>query len=110
MVLAEDQRLVLVPTASAWTLILTGSDPYSLEAPVKQIWEDKKPARPAAWRPPVKPPTTNKRAAERRSIVVPARLAWKDHRGISRFASVVTRDVSDYGVFIECGPSLSIPL
>jgi hypothetical protein len=52
----------------------------------------------------------NRRARERQVIAVPARLAWKDQRGISRFASVVTRDVSQSGVFIECQSSWPIPL
>jgi hypothetical protein len=45
---------------------------------------------------------TGQRAAERRPISVPARLTWKDASGAVRFASVVTRDVSDAGVFVEC--------
>ena len=53
---------------------------------------------------------TNKRATMRRAVSLPARLAWKDSRGISRFASVVTRDVSDHGVFVEGQPTLSIPM
>lgn len=52
----------------------------------------------------------NKRAAERRRLSLPARLTWKDHRGTTRFASVVTRDVSEYGVFVECQTAFSIPL
>src|ERR1700682_335884 len=52
----------------------------------------------------------NRRARERQVIAVPARLAWKDQRGVSRFASVVTRDVSESGVFIECRSSWPIPL
>ena len=43
-------------------------------------------------------------------MIVPARLAWKDQRGVDRFASVVTRDISDHGVFVECQSMLSIPL
>lgn len=35
---------------------------------------------------------------------------WKDDRGMPRFASVVTRDVSDEGVYLECRGSESIPL
>jgi hypothetical protein len=42
--------------------------------------------------------------------MLPARLTWKDQRGSTRFASVVTRDVSEFGVFIECTSPLSIPL
>jgi hypothetical protein len=52
----------------------------------------------------------NRRARARRVIAVPARLAWKDQRGIHRFASVVTRDVSESGVFIECQSPWQIPL
>jgi hypothetical protein len=55
-------------------------------------------------------PSTDKRSAERRPLSVPARLAWKDQRGVNRFASVVTRDVSDFGVFVESQAALSIPL
>lgn len=68
---------------------------------MKHIWEKK---------PTTRPTTSNKRGSERRAVTVPARLAWKDQRGVSRFASVVTRDVSDRGVFVECQSSLSIPL
>ena len=50
------------------------------------------------------------RAAERRPVTLPARLTWKDHRGATRFASVVTRDVSEYGVFVDCQTAISIPL
>jgi len=54
--------------------------------------------------------TTQKRGTERRLVTLPARLMWKDQRGTPRFASVVTHDVSEYGVFVECQPSVSIPL
>jgi hypothetical protein len=50
------------------------------------------------------------RASGRRPLVVPARLTWKDSRGTTRFASAVTRDVSDLGVFIELRESSTIPL
>ena len=53
---------------------------------------------------------TGQRAAERRTISVPARLTWKDASGAVRFASVVTRDVSDVGVFVECEAGAAIPL
>ena len=57
-------------------------------------------------------PTTvpNKRTAERRSVSLPARLTWKDQRGTTRFASVITRNVSELGVFVECQGTVSIPL
>jgi hypothetical protein len=54
--------------------------------------------------------TEVKRAAERRPVTLPARLTWKDQRGATRFASVVTRDVSDMGVFVVCQTAVSIPL
>jgi hypothetical protein len=50
------------------------------------------------------------RAAERRSLTLPARLTWKDGHGATRFVSVVTRNVSDFGVFVECQAAVSIPL
>lgn len=50
------------------------------------------------------------RRSERRSIALPGRVTWKDARGTTRFASVVTRDISDTGVFIEWRESTSIPL
>jgi hypothetical protein len=52
----------------------------------------------------------NNRNAERRAMTLPARLMWKDHRGTTRFASVVTRNVSDYGVYVETTSVVSIPL
>ena len=68
---------------------------------MKHRWRDNANHRPAP---------TNARAAERSPVTLPARLAWKDQRGISRFASVVTRNVSACGVFVECHSALSIPL
>jgi hypothetical protein len=52
----------------------------------------------------------NQRAAERYRLAPPGRITWKDARGTTRFASVVTRDISDTGVFIEWTESTSIPL
>ena len=52
----------------------------------------------------------NKRNAERRSLTLPARLTWKDQRGATRFAAVVTRNVSEQGVYVECHSPVSIPL
>jgi hypothetical protein len=48
--------------------------------------------------------------AQRQPIVLPGRVTWKDSRGMTRFASVMTRDVSDSGIFIEWHESTSIPL
>ena len=62
-----------------------------------------------------KRPTTSaaphsNRSTERRPVALPARLYWKDRRGIARFASVVTRDISETGVFVECDSPVSLPL
>ena len=67
---------------------------------MKHIWTAKTALR----------PTENQRVAERRAMTLPARLTWKDQRGTIRFASVVTRDVSDHSVYIESSSVLSIPL
>lgn len=48
--------------------------------------------------------------AERHNIAVPARLTWKDASGAIRFVSVVTRNVSETGVFVECEAGAAIPL
>ena len=51
-----------------------------------------------------------KRLSGRRPLVVPVRVTWKDSRGTTRFASAVTRDVSDLGVYVELRESSTIPL
>jgi len=51
-----------------------------------------------------------KRSSQRRPLRVPGQLVWKDSRGTTRLARVVTRDVSDYGVSVDCIDGTSIPL
>jgi len=68
---------------------------------VKHIWTDTAPP---------KRTETPKRAAERRAVTLPARLTWKDQRGATRFASVTTRNVSEFGVYVELDSPVSIPL
>lgn len=50
------------------------------------------------------------RSSERRCVTLPARLTWKDASGAVRFVSVMTRDVSEAGVFVECEAGTAIPL
>ena len=50
------------------------------------------------------------RAAERRRLAVAGQIVWKDAKGSTRMAPVVTRDVSDYGVCVECTAPVAIPL
>jgi hypothetical protein len=72
---------------------------------VKHIWTDLPTPTPKPTR-----PDTNKRSTERRTVAIPARLTWKDQRGTTRFATVLARNVSDFGVFVECQSPVSIPL
>jgi hypothetical protein len=67
---------------------------------VKHIWLETTP----------KQADSNKRFAERHPVALPARLTWKDQRGATRFATVVARNVSDFGVYVECQSPVSIPL
>jgi hypothetical protein len=67
---------------------------------VKHIWTD----NPTPKRPEIK------RSSERRVVTLPARLTWKNQRGATRFATVVIRNVSDFGVYVECQSPVSIPL
>ena len=76
---------------------------------VKHIWTDSRtPKRPDAKQ--RDPEPRIERSAERRAVNLPARLTWKDQRGATRFATVVTRNVSDFGVYVECESPVSIPL
>src|SRR5689334_8872933 len=52
----------------------------------------------------------NTQRAQRQRVALPGRITWKDARGMIRFASVTTRDVSESGVFIEWREPTSIPL
>jgi hypothetical protein len=52
---------------------------------------------------------SDKRVAERRRLEVPGQIVWKDARGTTRMASVVTRDVSEHGVCVECLSGTPIP-
>ena len=62
----------------------------------------------SAWADPLSRSTRNQRKAERIKVMLPARLTWKDQRGSTRFASVITRDISEFGVYVECQSPISI--
>ena len=66
----------------------------------KHIWTDK----------PTPRPQSDQRTAERKDVNIPVRLTWKDQRGTTRFMSAVTRNVSEYGVYVECQSPVSIPV
>jgi hypothetical protein len=57
-----------------------------------------------------RPVKESQRVSERKNVSVPARLTWKDASGAVRFASVMTRDISEAGVFVECEAGAAIPL
>lgn len=52
----------------------------------------------------------DQRATDRWSVNVPGHIVWKDARGSARMASVVTRDVSEHGVSVNCLGGTPIPL
>ena len=68
---------------------------------MKHIWTDKPKLQTAAH---------EQRISDRRELNIPARLTWKDQRGATRFASVITRNVSEHGVYVECQSAVSIPM
>jgi hypothetical protein len=55
-------------------------------------------------------PRNDKRASERRPLAVQAQIVWKDARGATKLAEVITRDVCDHGVSVECVNGGPIPL
>jgi len=54
--------------------------------------------------------SATQRTTSRQRVAVRARLTWKDQGGAVRFASVVTRDLSDSGAFVECSSVAPLPL
>jgi hypothetical protein len=55
-------------------------------------------------------PRSEKRTSERRPLAVAGQIVWKDARGNTRLTEVVTRDVSEHGVAVECLNGQPIPL
>jgi hypothetical protein len=55
-------------------------------------------------------PRSEKRISERRALAIPGQIVWKDARGNTKLVSVVTRDVSDHGVSVQCLNGAAIPL
>jgi hypothetical protein len=55
-------------------------------------------------------PGCQPRIGDRRQLRVHGRLTWRDANGALRFVSVVTCDVSDVDVYVECQMPTSIPL
>ena len=52
----------------------------------------------------------DQRTSPRREVKVPGQLVWKDSRGSTRLARIMTRDVSDLGVAVDCLDGTPIPL
>jgi hypothetical protein len=55
-------------------------------------------------------PKSQKRTSERRSLAVAGQIVWKDARGNTKLTEVVTRNVSENGVSVECLNGAAIPL
>ena len=53
---------------------------------------------------------SEKRVSDRRPLAVTGQIVWKDARGNTKLASVITRDVSEHGVRVECLNGAAIPL
>ena len=58
----------------------------------------------------VKPLRRDNRSSSRRPVVVRARVSWKDQRGTTRIANVITRNVSSEAVYVEWREPSAIPL
>jgi hypothetical protein len=96
-----DPNTFLYTGAQGAELVLAECTPKALEPDVTKIWTDHRSPKHA---------DSNQRAAERRTVALPARLTWKDQRGTTRFASAVVRNISDFGVYVETQSPVSIPL
>ena len=55
-------------------------------------------------------PRSDKRSSERRKLAVSGQIVWKDARGNTKLAPVLTCNVSDHGVLVECAAGAAIPL
>lgn len=53
---------------------------------------------------------SERRSSDRRAASLPGFMTWRDRRGTTRFASMVVRNISDYGAFVECDSATVIPL
>ena len=56
------------------------------------------------------PAVVEQREHERRTLAVAGRLVWRDARGTTRFNTVVIRDVSESGAYVENVSGTPIPL
>jgi hypothetical protein len=56
------------------------------------------------------PITNEQRVSERQTLGVAGRVVWKDARGTTRFNSVVIRNLSETGAYIENVSGSAIPL
>jgi hypothetical protein len=52
----------------------------------------------------------DQRLCERKALGLAGRVVWKDTRGTTRFNSVVIRDVSETGVYVENVSGSAIPM
>ena len=55
-------------------------------------------------------PRNDKGTSERHDLAVPGQIVWKDAKGNTKLTSVMTRNVSENGVSVECVNGAAIPL
>jgi len=58
----------------------------------------------------LKPTRSDTRRSTRRPLVVHGRISWKDRRGTTRIANIVTRNTTDDAVYVDWGEPSVIPL
>ena len=51
-----------------------------------------------------------RRGTDRHRLAVPGQIVWKDAKGATRMAAVVTREISETGVSVGCQGGIAIPL
>lgn len=54
--------------------------------------------------------TNDQRVGQRQALGLAGRVVWKDARGTTRFNSVVIRDVSETGAYVESVSGSAIPM
>jgi len=54
--------------------------------------------------------SSEQRLSDRQALDISGRVVWKDSRGTTRFNSVVIRDVSETGAYIESVSGSAIPI
>ena len=65
---------------------------------------------PSCWMVPEDAREAEQRSTVRQAVDIPGRLVWRDARDTMRFASVVIRNTSERGAYVECLGGTPIPM